>query len=460
MPQGHHNFDHVSTASPELSRFHGFSVPLRSPWAIAAFASITLLCSAWLIIQAVRIAGSETFQSSMKLPSLSKAVVLWPANPEAHYHLGLLKYNSPDRQDLGESVRQARLATELGPLWVRYWGQLAWACESIGDSPCADHAVSRMQQLGPMDVEAISLAGNYYLVSGRPALALQQFQHLLSIDPDFGPDVFRICEAAGYPKEALEETFIQSGPQVAMAYIAYLAGAGKLDSAHQVWSSLVRKAGAGDFPLTLDLAAPYIDRLLQLGKGDELENVRLDLKRLKIIPTDSGAADNLVFNGGFEQQPSNDALDWRRPGGTYPSVDFAARKPHSGTRCLRVDFRVKANDTYLLTFQFLPLRPNSSYRLSAYVRSEDITSDSGPRLEVYDPVCRECLDAKSESTTATTPWHPVSVDFNTGPRTYLGRLEVVRPASRAVLGEITGTFWLDDVSLIRLGDAPETANNQ
>ena len=382
----------------------------------------------------------------MKLKSLSTAAALWPRNPEFHYRLSTLTFSLLGHQDTDEALRQARQATELGPLWVRYWGQLAWICEAAGNSQCADHAIERIRSLAPMDPEAISLAANYYLVSNKPTLALEQFQHLLRIAPDHGRDVFRICESAGYPTGQLEQAFIDAGPKVVMAYVAYLAEH-KPDSGRQVWDDLVRKAGSGSFPLTLALVGPYVDRLLQLGDGQELQNVRLDLEKLKLLTNEPDAEGNLVFNGSFEQPPANEGFDWRKTKEPYPIVDFTSGNAHGGKRCMRVDFTVGRNDTYLLVSQWLPLQPNSHYRLSAYVRSEGITSDSGPRLQIYDPLCRDCLDATSESTVGTTPWHEIHLDFATGQATRLGRLDVVRLPGRTFPRDITGTFWLDDVSL-------------
>ncbi len=420
---------------------------LDHAWSIALFACITLFCAAWLIVETVDIAGSETLGASMKLKNLTRAVALWPANPEFHYRLSTLAYSLVGHQDLPEAQRQAQLATKLGPHWVRYWGQLAWASDSSGDSQCADNAIERIRRLAPMDPEAVALTANYYLLSNRPTQALDQFRHLLQIAPGYGKDVFRICDSAGYPTAQLEQTFIDAGPPVVIAYISYLAGHGKMDSAQQVWNDLVKRAGSANFPLTMDLVAPYVDRLLQLGNGQEIENVRLDLEKLRILPDDKNAVGNLVFNGDFEQQPSNQGLDWRKSEARYPIVNFAAGHAHSGKRSMRVDFTVARNETYLLAYQFLPLQPDTHYRLSAYVRSDGITSESGPRLHIYDPLCQSCLDATSESTVGTTPWHEITLEFSTGPTTHLGRLEVERLPGRIFPRDITGTFWLDDVSL-------------
>ncbi len=298
-----------------------------------------------------------------------------------------------------------------------------------------------------MDPEALSLAANYYLASERPDLALEQFGHLLRIAPNYDHDVFRICTSAGYPPSQLAQMFMGAGPTVMLDYLSYLTGHGQSGSARELWSELVRKAGNGEFSFSPAAVAPYVNFLLGSGLGQDAQTARSDLAKLKVFDSDQVAEGNLVFNGNFEHRTSNDGFDWRSSGAPYPIVDFAVGGAYSGSRCLRVNFTVGLNDEYLLAYQFLPLQPNSHYLLSAYVRSESITSDSGPRLRIYDPSCRTCLDATSEGTVGTTPWHQISVAFSTGPGTQIGRLELFRSPGRFFPKDITGIFWLDDVQL-------------
>jgi len=443
-PATHHNSIMIRGQENSLPSNAAVCISLRKPWAAGIFAVLTGLCALLLLWQSIRIAGSEALAASMKLRNLERAASLWPGNPEFHYRIAILGFNLIDYRDADESLRQARLATDLGPLWVRYWAQLAWACGAAGDASCADAAMERISRLAPMDPEAVSLTANYFLMSGKPALALKQFGHLLQIDASRRQDVFRICEAAHYPTAQLQRVFTEAGPETIVAYISYLAGAGKPEVARDLWKSLVDDASHDKFPLTIKLANPYIDRLLQSGDGQQVENVRLDLLNLHLLSSESP-----VFNGGFEQPPSNAGFDWRTTGERYPAVDFQAGSAHSGGHSLRVDFAVPRNDAYLLAYQLLPLQPNSRYRLTAYVRSENITSDNGPRLQIYDPSCRGCLDVATESTVGTTPWHPIRVQFSTGPETRLGRLEIVRMPGQYFPRDITGTFWLDDVTLER-----------
>ena len=140
---------------------------------------------------------------------------------------------------------------------------------------------------------------------------------------------------------------------------------------------------------------------------------------------------------------------------TYLWVDFSAPAAYHGAHCLRIDFTVNRNDEYEPVSQIVAVLPSHSYRLEAYVRSEDITSDTGPSLRVTDTQQPSFSDAISETTVGTTPWHPVRLDFSTGTETQAVRLSIWRPHGRTFPTEISGTFWLDAVSLKDTGPAAQ-----
>jgi len=139
----------------------------------------------------------------------------------------------------------------------------------------------------------------------------------------------------------------------------------------------------------------------------------------------------------------------------YMFIDFSDKAAHQGTQSLRIDFTVPRNDDFVATFELIPVTPATRYTLEAYARSQGISSDSGPRLRVMDPTCPSCVNELTESTVGSTQWHKLALGFTTGPETQLVQLALVRPRSRTYPMEITGSFWLDDVSLTSDGPAPQ-----
>jgi hypothetical protein len=253
--------------------------------------------------------------------------------------------------------------------------------------------------------------------------------------------------------------------------VDFLSDQGDNDTAYRIW----RRVVADSRPFPFSSAAPYLERLIALGRIEEAVNVWQDLERLGIVkrneadevapgfspapaalkggatpPETEGLPnekENLIFNGNFEQSPLDAGFDWRAGPRTYLAVDFSAPGAYHGAHCLRVDFTVSRNDEYEPAYQIVPVLPHHAYTLEAYVRSEDITSDTGPCLRVSDTQPAGFPDAISETTVGTTPWHPLRLSFSTGPQTRAVRLSFWRPRSRVFPMEISGTSWLDAVSL-------------
>jgi hypothetical protein len=174
-----------------------------------------------------------------------------------------------------------------------------------------------------------------------------------------------------------------------------------------------------------------------------------------VIPNSTdGETGNLVYNGRFNHLPLDAGFDWRDPNTQYVETDFQDPYGERDSTCLRVDYAAGKNLESEPVYEFVPVMPNHSYRLQADVRTDSVTSDSGPRLRVLDPVCPECLNVSTETTVGTTPWHQLTLDFTTGAQTRLVRLSVWRIRSRTFPMEISGSFWLDNVSITPLSTRP------
>ena len=380
--------------------------------------------------------------SSFERPSTGRLLLALDSNdPQLQHRLGQVYKDI----DPAESVRCLRRATELSRYSRLYWSDLASACQLVGDMQCADQATEHLLKLCPMVPYFHQLAAESYLRKNRIEESLAQFRRLLELDPTYATDAWAALGSVFDPDLIFQKvlaTSVDSGGQV--GYVDFLSAEGDNDAAYRIWGFVA--ANPGRFPLSS--VQPYLERLISLGRIEEAAHVWQDLQRLAIVKgPDVEEKDNLVFNGDFEQAPLSAGFDWR-PGPTnYLALDFAAPGAYHGAHCLRVDFTVGSNNEYELVNQIVPVHSNRTYSLKAYVRSQDITSTSGPSLRVSDTQQRGFADAISETTVGTTKWHPVSLSFSTGPETQSVRISLWRPRGRIFPMEITGSFWLDAVTL-------------
>jgi hypothetical protein len=406
--------------------------------------------------ETIKIAVVTALGKSTEVSKVQRALALDPDNPALDDRLSQLYGGSLGLSHLAEGVAQARRATALNPNRSNYWLTLASACESLRDNACADQALQRALVFSPMVPAVWWAAGNHHLRAERPEAALSCFRHLLELSSDYAVPTFDLTLHTYGDSKMILEKVVGGGkePRLALSFADFLSANNDFDAAHQAWTQV---ADSGS-PFPFVAVRPYLERLMNRGRYQEARAIWLHLQRLGVVAKPAGSEqDNLVYNGGFEQPPLEAGFDWRSQQSPYASVDFADSPPYEGTRCLRVDFTVSQNDEFEPVYQVIPVVPNQAYTLAAYVRSRDVTSDSGPRLRVTDPACSSCLDASTATTVGTTPWHTVTLNFFAGPQTQAVRVSVWRPRSQTFPTEITGTFWLDAVSLKATGPGSEKA---
>ena len=145
-------------------------------------------------------------------------------------------------QDSGnaEGMRYLRRATELSLLNHRYRSHLASACESQGDTACADQEWELLAKLCPMVPVYQSHAAQSYLRTNRMSEALAQFQRLLELDPSYGPESWFSLRTVFDPDLIFQHTIAgRADPALKLSYVAFLSNQGDDDSAFRIWQLVV-----------------------------------------------------------------------------------------------------------------------------------------------------------------------------------------------------------------------------
>jgi tetratricopeptide (TPR) repeat protein len=421
-------------------------ISLRSHTRAIVFMLAILVPGIVLAFKTVVIAVAATLGTSSNPALVAKATALDPSDPDLHYRLGMAYSFSFDHPQPQEGLRELREAVQLDPSQPAYWSALASACESLGDEKCAANATRRTLELAPMTPRYWWDAANRSMAAGASEAALGEFRRLIELDPEYAPETFRLCLAMVPDAQKVYHEILagRNDVQLNFAYIDYLSGHGQGDQAFPVFQATL----ALDRPFPFSLAESYLNWLLAHGDDQQAAGAWQELESHRIISRPPGdSPGNLIFNSGFEQPPLNAGFDWRIHQEPYTRVSLDELDPYQGRRSLRVDFTVGQNEASQPVSEVVPVQPSHTYRLEAYVRSDSITSDSGPRLRVTDPQCASCLDVSTDGTTGTTDWHPVGVNFTVGPTTRVVLVSISRPRSMTFPTDITGTFWVDNVSL-------------
>jgi tetratricopeptide (TPR) repeat protein len=377
--------------------------------------------------------------------NLERAVALDPSNADFQMRLGSLYEYSPVDMQVGKAEEDFRRATHLDPFDPQTWLDLAAALQFQGRIDEAETCRRRVDLLAPRLPAYQWPLANFYLLQGNTEEALRHFKLVLAGTSQYDANVFRLAwKATDDPGKILEE-LIPQRVSTEFNYLNFVLSQHRLDEAQPVWKRILD--GSEEF--SPKDASPYIDTLIAEHKPDDAYQVWTDLQKKGLIRDSSTASGaNIIVNGDFEDEFLNFGFAWRMIPleGVYAGVDSSTY--HSASHALMVQFSGKDNLQYGHVYQYVKVSPGQAYHLQALMKTDGITTDSGPRLEVYDAYNPSVLDKLTDDLTGTSDaWTTLLLDFVTGPKTELLVVRLKRLPSKKLDNLISGRVWLDDVRL-------------
>ncbi len=430
------------------------------PWGRSLLFLIPLIVlSAALSWEAFRVARAAYQLDDISIPEIQKALREDPGNADLLHRLGSTYSIDSMETDQPEAVKYLRQAIELNPRRWDYWSDLGIACDFAGDTACSDQAFEQATALNPMTPAMQWALGNHYLLTDRPQKAFPAFRKLLALDPEYLGNTLRLCLRATHDPQAIYTEVVPSGHDAfpRFTFLMFLCSSADYESAMKIWAQMI--SGPDRSP-DISLVRPFLDFLINHNQIDDAETVWSDLQHGGVLPPDtSQQAANILYNSKFESSPLNAGFDWHISNSSDLEFDLSDPNGYQGGKCLRIDFPVGRNADYDLVDQVVRVRPNTRYQLTAYVRSNTLTSGSGPRLRAVEMGCSNCVVQTSDPTVGTTPWHSIDLEFMTQPQTKAVKISFWRPQERLYSRDITGTVWLDNISLHAV-DAPRPDVNQ
>jgi len=432
---------------------------LRPLWRAALFLIPIIAGSLWLSPEAIRVAQATSQVDGGFIPDIQKALRQDPENADLIHRLGLVYSANSIDTNLSEAVKDLRQAAALNPRRWDYWSDLGTACDFVGDTACSDEAFERAVALNPMTPAVQWALGNHFLLTNRQEKAFPYFRRLLEMAPEYRDTTYSLCLRATRDPQAIYKEVVPHGQDASgrFAFLMFLSSTADYESAMRIWGQMI--SGPDRSP-NLSMVKPFLDLLVDHNQIQDASAVWNDLERAGVIPPrPSSQTATLLYDGSFQGPLLNTGFGWRVSDSTDLVFDFSDPSAYKGPNCLRIDFAVGRNADYDLVYQVVPVKPNTRYELMAYVRSENITSDSGPRLRVVEMGCENCAARTSDPTVGTTSWHPIEVAFMPQPQTQAVRISFWRPQDQTYNSEITGMVWLDSVTL-RAVEGPEPDGKQ
>lgn len=160
----------------------------------------------------------------------------------------------------------------------------------------------------------------------------------------------------------------------------------------------------------------------------------------------------LVDNGGFEAPVNGTAFGWRQSRAGGAEVRREPRR-EAGGHAVRFHFLGTANLRYDHFFQYVAVEPGQAYELRFAAKSERLSTDRGPYVEVRGMECPG-FRAVSPNITGTRGWGEEAVAFEAPDGCRVVRVAVRRDESLKFDNKIAGDFWIDDMQIVQRPSQP------
>jgi len=409
---------------------------IRSRASRIGIAGIAIVLLAVYVSAVIRVWRADWLQDQHDQQSLEASARLEPWDARTHWLLG--QYFLSAAQDQTRALANLKRAVSLNPFEARYWLDLAAAYEFANKPDESQGALDRAVRAEPTSPSIAWESANFYLAQNHTSRALPLFRVAVQYGTkDTAAAALNLCWRATHSVTQIVSQALPPEPDPYFVLLNILTSGGQTAPANELWHALI----AQKLKFTVEQAFPYFDYLITTRQVDQAAEVWRSLGQLDSDLLE-GPQLNLISNGGFEARYLNGAFGWRHEPYSQVSISLDTSVFHSGTRALRLLFTGPAlTDTGV--YQYVPVRPNVKYRLSAFVRSEDIISASGPRLVIQDSYSNQVL-VSTEDLLGTTGWRQQVVDFVAGSEARLITVRIMRVPGNPL---IKGTFWLDDVHL-------------
>jgi len=344
--------------------------------------------------------------------------------------------------DPGGELNDFKRALQLSPASAYRWADLAEAEFNVRDLKQSEYAISQALNAGPRSPVILMRAANLYFEMGNTDLVSRQLRKVLT-DPglsDYYETAFLTFSRLGLPVDEILRNGVPPRREVISGLLTFWTKMHKTDEAVATWNWASPRGLADGNSM-----GTFFRFIIDDGQTEQAQQLWLDYAR-QLEPSYRTA--DWIYNPGFETEPLPSPFDWNIEGRQDVEAGRVQSVHYAGGSSFRIQFNGATNTAYHQTYQQLVLPPGK-YDLSVMVKTEQVTSDEGVRLHIFDPPSQGKVNVWLDTVTGTQDWKRIARSFEVPPGVKLLQIEIARMSSDRFDNKIGGTTWVDDLELAK-----------
>ena len=365
-----------------------------------------------------------------------------PGDPMTNWLIASSRKNVFTPEAINATAKSFENVARLSPNDFRWWVELGRAREQAEEIEFAEKAYLRAVEIAPSYTYPHWQLGNFYLRQNRSEEAFAELKKTASTNSIYRDQVFSLAWDFYEKDTARLEQIAGDSPSVRAGLAKFYASKQRAEDALRIWSTLSPEAKAENTAIAKVIAQAFYEKRI-FRQSQEF------VRELGIEPE---AKFETVQNGSFENPfPEASAVyfGWRVIKTEKVEVKFDPTKKHEGSRSLRVTFTGFSDPTLSAINQYVTVEPQASYRLTFWLRTENLVSGGTPQLEIYNANDDKTIVKSEPYPTGTNDWQQVKLEFTAPANAEAIGIRTTR-AFCGITCPIIGNLWYDDFKLERL----------
>ena len=370
------------------------------------------------------------------------AVSLSPNDPLANWLLAGTRKNIFTPEAVSATAKNYEKVARLSPHNYSWWVELGRAREQADETEAAEKAYLRAVEIAPNYTYPRWQLGNFYLRQNRSEEAFAELKKTASTNSIYRDQVFSIAWDYYEKDTARLEEIAGDAPSVRAGVAKFYASKERAEDSLRIWNTLSEDERAANDAIARVIAQAFYEKRI-FRQSQEF------IRGLGIEPE---ARIETVQNGGFEN-PIGDIKEtyfgWKRA--PVEKIDFKLdpTQKREGSRSLRISFNGYAEPTLYSLYQYVTVQSAVNYRLTFWLRTENLKSGGTPALEIYNASDDKTIITSKPYPVGTNDWEQIKLEFAAPANAEAVGLRTVR-AFCGINCPIFGTFWYDDFKLEKI----------
>jgi tetratricopeptide (TPR) repeat protein len=407
----------------------------------AVFVAIPIAYYAVISSLAVRAREERT------LTGYERATRLTPTDPANWQLLGNYWQYEARIPEFGLAIRAYREGLALNPHSYEMWVDIAMAYEAENRIAEAKDAFAVAERAYPVSPDVAWRYGNFLIRQNELPAGLKKLYQSVSFDPARAGEAFHIGSKV-LPDADINYLVHTVIPPSTVGYVAVLedlTAKGQFDNGMVVWG-LINEMGP-DLPL--HTVAQFVNSLKQAGRPRDARRVWDQASALAHLNLPQSLPGSLIWDGSFESGFNNFGYAWYYQNGLNGVQIFAdTKEKRSGSVSLRVTFDGSTDLTFRDVCQRIPVTGLTSYKFSAWIRMDGLTTDQGIRFGMAALNVNHNNETVTGEFHGTLPWTRVTTQWTAPGEAQEMEICLLRFPSDQSDNKIRGTVWIDDVTLV------------